>query len=139
MKKGVYKGQAAIEYMMIISMSLMILVPLLFVVNSYISESRDEMKIRALEDGVDSIGEASEMVYFQGYPSKMRIDLYVPENVQTAEVNENIIKVRLWTNSGEIDIVTTTQANLTGSLPTNAGTHSIEIRAQEDGLVNVSH
>ena len=136
---GSKKGQAAIEYMMIISISLIILIPLLFLINSYISQGKDELKIRALEDSVDSLAEISDMVYFQGYPAKMTTKFYMPENVLMTNVTENLIRVRIRTTSGILDVIAFTQANLTGGLPTNSGTHKIRIIAQEDGLVNVSY
>jgi len=139
MREGVCRGQAAIEYMMIISISMIILIPLMFIVNSYISGSRDEMKIRSLEDNVNSLGEVAEMVYFQGYPAKMTIEFYVPERVTTSNVDGNLIWVRMGTSGGDIDITTTTQANMTGNLPTDSGSYMLEITATEDGLVNVSY
>lgn len=132
-------GQAAIEYMMIISITLVIMIPLLFLVNSYMAEGKDELRVRALEDSVNSLAEVSDMVYFQGYPAKMTMNFYVPEGVVLAEANENLLRVRIRTSSGNQDIVSFTQANLTGSLPTNSGTYRLSIAAQEDGLVNVSY
>jgi len=131
-------GQAAIEYMMIISITLVIMIPLLFLVNSYMSQGKDELKIRALEDSVDSLAEVSDMVYFQGYPAKMTVNFYVPEGVTTTNVSESLIRVKLRTSSGFQDIIAFTQANLTGSLPTGSGIYKLTIRAQEDGLVNVT-
>ena len=139
MRKGVSKGQAAIEYMMIISISMVILVPLMFIVNSYISGSRDEMKIRSMEDSIDSLGESAEMIYFQGYPAKMTMKFYVPERAKNATLDGNLIWIKLGTDSGYTDIVTTTQANMTGVLPTEPGSYMLEIMATEDGLVNVSY
>ena len=133
------KAQAAIEYMMIISIVMVIIIPLFFLVNTYMYEGKEELKLKALEDSVESLAEASDMVYFQGYPAKMSVKLYVPEGVTLAEVNENIIRVRIKTSSGEIDVIGVTQANLTGSLPTTSGIHTITLAAQEDGLVNVSY
>lgn len=132
-------GQAAIEYMMIIGIVLVILVPLLFLINSYMSGGKDELRIRALQDGIDSLAEASDMVHFQGYPAKITISLYVPENVLLANVTENLVRVRVRTSTGPTDVTSFTQANLTGNLPVNAGTYRLSIVAQEDGLVNVSY
>lgn len=136
---GWHLGQAAIEYMMIISITLVIMIPLLFLVNSYMAEGKDELKVRALEDSVDSLAEVSDMVYFQGYPAKMTMNFYIPENVLVAEADENLIRVQVMTSSGNQDIISFTQANLTGNLPTKSGTYKLSIAAQEDGLVNVSH
>ncbi len=136
--KAPSSGQAAIEYMMIISITMIILVPLLFLVNSYMSYGKDELKISALEDSVQSLAEASDMVYFQGYPARMSVSFYVPESVTSAEAEDNLISVRIRTSSGTTDVIAITQANLTGTLPTSPGTYKIKILAQEDGLVNVS-
>ena len=133
------KAQAAIEYMMIISIVMVIMIPLLFLVNSYMSQGKDELKVRALEDSVDALAEAADMVYFQGYPAKMTMKFYVPENVIMTNVSNNLIRVRILTSSGAIDITGFTQANLTGTLPTRSGIYKIRIIAQEDGLVNVSY
>ncbi len=133
------KGQSAIEYMMIISITLVIMIPLLYLVNSYMYQSRDEFKIRSLEDGVDSLAEIVDMVYFQGYPAKMTTKLYVPENVLSSQIDENLLTMKIRISSGTIDIPVSTQANMTGNLPTEPGTYTIIVVAQEDGLVNVSY
>ena len=123
---------------MIISIIMVIMIPLLFLVNSYMTHGKDELKIRALEDSVDSLAEASEMVYFQGYPAKMTIKFYVPEGVSMTNVTENLIRVKVRTSSGFMDVVAQTQANLTGGLPTNSGTYRLNIVAEESGVVNVT-
>ena len=124
---------------MIISIVMVIMIPLFYLVNNYTYYGEEELKVRALEDSLESLAEASDMVYFQGYPAKMTIKLYVPGSVLMSNVNENIIRIRLRTSSGVTDVVSITQANLTGSLPTQSGTYKISIFAQEDGLVNVSY
>ena len=136
---GSNKGQAAIEYMMIISISLILLIPLFSLVNSYTARGKDELKIRALEDSVDSLSEAVDMVYFQGYPAKMSVSFYIPESVLITNVTGNLIRVRLRTSSGIMDVTTLTQANITGSIPTDSGTYKIKIKAEESGVVNVTY
>jgi hypothetical protein len=136
--RGQSRGQAAIEYMMIISIVMIIMIPLLYLVNSYMTQGKDELKVRALEDSVDSLAEASEMVYYQGYPAKMTINFYVPEGVTITNVTEDLIRVRVRTSNGDMDVVTRTQANLTGGLPTNSGNYKLNIVAEESGVVNVT-
>jgi len=133
------KGQAAIEYMIIIGIAMAILVPLFVILNSYTYDTKSDLKTRALEDSLDSIAESSSMVYFQGYPAKMSVNLYVPEGVIMTNVSENFLMVRVRHGSGYTDIVSTTDAIVNGSLPTKAGIYKITIKAVEDGWVNVSY
>ncbi len=133
------KGQAAVEYMIIIGIAMAILVPLFVILNSYTYETRSDLKIRALEDSMDSIAESSNMVYFQGYPAKMSVNLYVPEGVVMTNVSDNLFRVRVRYGNGYTDIVSMTDAIVNGSLPTKAGIYKITIKAVEDGWVNVSY
>jgi len=133
------KGQVAVEYLIIIGIAMAIIVPLFVILDSYTYNTRNDLKTRALEDSLDSIAESSSMVYFQGYPARMSLNLYVPEGVVMTNVSENLLRVRLRYGDGYTDIVSTTDAIVNGSLPTKAGTYKITIKAVEDGWVNVSY
>lgn len=133
------KAQAAMEYMMIMAISMLILVPLFAVVSSYTSNSKTELRISALEDSVENLADTAEMVYSQGHPAKMTTDFYVPEGIVYTDLAEHRISARAQTTAGPTDLSASTTANLTGSLPQSPGNYPVRVKMTDSGVVNITY
>ncbi|MCD6477476.1 MAG: hypothetical protein J7K87_00545 [Candidatus Aenigmarchaeota archaeon] len=133
------KGQAAVEYMIIIGIAIAILTPLFVIIDSYTYESKQDLRTKALEDGLDSIAESANMVYFQGYPARISVTVYIPQGVILTNVTGDFIRVRLESKNGYNDVISVTDAPVNGTLPTSSGTYKVTVSATEDGWVNVSY
>lgn len=134
------KGQTGLEFMLIMAMSLAIIIPLYAYVTSYTSQTKQDLKFKALEDNMEALTEAADIVYSQGYPSKMTINFYMPESVTNFSIiNERVIVANVKASGASTDITAKSEAILNGSLPLTAGTHKVSVTAQKDGWVNISY
>lgn len=133
------KAQAALEYLLIMGIAMLILVPLFSIVSSYTYQSKVRMRINALRDSLQNLAESSDMVYSQGYPAKITTRFYVPEGIVFTNVTQHYFHARLQTAAGLTDLTSRTNANLTGSLPSSPGSYQVQIKMGEEGLVNVSY
>jgi hypothetical protein len=110
------KAQAALEYMMIVALTLMIIVPTTYLFFRYSSESN----IKVIDSQLNQIGrimvETAETVYFSGDGSKIVIELNMPENVNDINILSNRELVfNVTTNIGETESVFFSKANISSS------------------------
>lgn len=134
------RGQTALEFMLILGISLMIIIPLYAYLTSFSSQSRQDLKFKALEDNLEALAEAADIVYSQGYPAKMTIRFYVPDSVDNFTIlGERVMVMGVSLGGVPTDITARTDAILNGTLPLRAGTYRVSVTAQQDGWVNVSY
>ena len=132
-------GQASTEYLMIMVLAMLILIPLISVIYSQTSTSRHEIGISALRDSLEGLADSADMVQAQGHPARITRSLHLPQGTAYANITENHFVVRVETSAGPTDYSARTSANLKGSLPDSAGSHRITLTMEEEGYVNVTH
>jgi len=126
------------EYMMIMVIAMLILVPLVSVVYSQTARSREEMGQAALRDSLQGLADSANMVQAQGHPAKITRRLHLPQGTTYTNVTDSHFVVRVRTKAGPTDYSSTTTANLTGGLPQSPGSYQISLKMEEGGLVNVT-
>ena len=131
------KAQVAMEYMIIVSFALMILIPY-FIYLQELSQNVDEGNtLTAASDSVNRIGQTADWVYSQGEPAKQEIFVYIPKNVVNMSFINKTINWRVKTTSGLSDVYYNSVANLVGSFPSSPGYYNLLIQASS-GKVNIS-
>jgi len=110
------KGQTAVEYMMIVALTLGIIVPTTYLFFRYSSESN----IKLIDSQINEIGrnivDTAETVYFSGEGSKIILEVNMPENVRDIYIISNReIVFNLTTNIGETEAVFFSSINITSS------------------------
>jgi len=129
------KTQASLEYLIIVSIALLVLTPAILYANSIISSSKKELRFKLAESTVERIAENSDWVYSLGPPSRVKINVYIPELVEYINISD--YKISLKFKDSEQIIVRKTKANVTGFLPINEGYYNVLIVA-EYNFVNIS-
>jgi len=84
------------------------------------------------------IVDAAESVYYLGEPSQTSLRVNIPNNVVSANLSDYEVVFKIKTRAGLVDIVQSSDVNITGSLPTNMSTYLITIKA-ESNYVNVTY
>ena len=126
--------------MLIMAISLAILIPLYAYMTSYSNQTRQDLKFKALEDNLESLAEAADIVYSQGYPAKMTINFYVPESAKNFSIiNDRVIVMHLSYTDIGTDIAAKSEAIVNGTIPINPGNYRVSVTAQKDGWVNISY
>lgn len=113
------RGQAAIEYMAMIGILLAILLPL----SAYVWKSNSTSTgVQQASITADKIASTADSLWGSGPGARNRINVYFPPgyNYSASSLSGHTIIISL-SNGGKNDIVTTTKANITGTLPSAVG------------------
>ncbi len=127
------KSQAALEYMILASFAIFVITAIFYFSFTF---SSDSMVYSQARDAVDTIATTVDYVYALGPGSRTMIFVTIPDNVVSSSVSGNIILLKISTSSGNVDIISRTRANITGSIPTQSGYMQIYIR-RIGGIVGV--
>ena len=132
------KAQSAVEYLMIIALTLGIIVPTSYLFFRYSSESN----VQIVDVQVTQIGrniiDTAESVYYSGEGSKIVLEINMPENVEDVYIiadRELVFKVI--TELGETEIVFFSDIDIIiaedGDLTDIAGVGRKKVEIQSDG------
>ena len=131
------KAQVSVEYMFIMGFATLITIPLLLIYYSYISDSSDAVAAGQAQEIARSLVDYSESVYYLGKPSQTTLKLNFPGNIQSTNLSNREVLLKIKTQSGVTDILQVSSVNLSGSLPATQGIHIITVKAQ-DGYVQIT-
>ena len=126
------KAQAAEEYMIIISVAILILIPVIYQANKLLIAYRDDNKISSAKNTVDKLGEIADWVFSQGPPAKRTIEIHIPKGVEEITLDNKTINFRMETTSGFSDVFYETVSHLLGTLPTVTVYYFVVLTAYDD-------
>jgi uncharacterized protein (UPF0333 family) len=119
-KKKIYcgkkKGQASLEYMVMLAISLGIFAGILYVSTFLISTSTSQVGVDSGFRAVQTIREASDFIYIHGHPSKIQTQVRIPNNVEEVEISEQIVRVRIANYDSYTDIYEITKGNMSSNI-----------------------
>lgn len=127
-------GQAAMEYLVVVSMALFLLTPVLLMGQNAIDGLRKDSNTLIARQTLNKFTEASELVYAQGPPAAVTIKAQLPANINETLFVENMIVMRLKLYDRTGDIISSLDFNVTGNIPNKPGTYQITIRAIDNGV-----
>ncbi|MBI2558930.1 hypothetical protein HYW20_06425 [Candidatus Woesearchaeota archaeon] len=81
-----FKGQSSLEYVMIVALTFLIVVPTTYLFYSYSKESSQEISDAQVTKLGRGIIDASESIFYSGQGSKTVLELNVPDRVQGAKI-----------------------------------------------------
>lgn len=125
------------EYLTIVSFVAIITIPLMIIYYTYANTTADEINMNQLLQITRKIADTADSVYYLGKPSETTIKVYMPNNVEAVNITSNSIAFTIETVAGLSDIVSSTNVNVSGTVPVSQGIHYINIKAM-DYYVNIS-
>ena len=131
------KSQVALEYLIIISFALLVLIPYTIYLNDVSRNFREDSSLTIASDSIKKIGQDADWIYSQGPPAKIKMLIQIPDNVQNITFSGKTMKWMIKTSSGTSEIYYDSVANFTGSIPKNPGYYYVSIQAITNG-VNIS-
>lgn len=131
------KAQTAVEYFIIVSVALLILLPLILYINDLIIGYNDKTRVSLAENAVKKIGENADWVYSQGQPARRTFEVYMPGGIDQISFENRTIVIRVKTSAGSSDSYYNTISPLNGSLPSSEGYYTISLAAFQN-FVNAS-
>lgn len=131
------KSQVSVEYLIIVAFAVMVLIPYILYLNDLSQSYSENNKLTIAKNSVDKLGQTVDWVFSLGEGAKTRIDILVPEGVESIQFVGRTIEWKVRTSAGISDISYIAVANVTGTIPTSAGYKNVLVQAFRDG-VNVS-
>jgi len=80
------RAQISMEYIIIMSVALMILIPGLYMFKNYVFESNDELVRKAIYDNTYSLLSKARKMYYYGPPSRTLVTVDMPDSIQNMYV-----------------------------------------------------
>jgi len=125
------RGQAAVEYLMIVSIVLTMLTILTYYAQDMTEANMEDIVSSNAIIAVNKIAEASDIVDIQGDSSQITLSVYIPEKVNSIEFSNNMMIMKIGTGPNYNDILATSRANFTDDsfISPEFGTKRVKIRA----------
>lgn len=126
------RGQAAFEYLVIVSLVLVFMIPIWSYVTGTQQNTNTELILTYAQNAANQIVDAANLVYSQGPPAKVRINVYIPYKVTNVSIINNTVKLEVVFNGEFSDIFAFSNARLNGSIPNKQGNYKIEVEATDN-------
>lgn len=135
------KGQAALEYMVMISIALMIAAPIMIRAQSSIQQVETSSKASRIDAALEAMEQGARLVKSQGTPAKTTFTVTLPQGVVVARAKNNYILYRLAVRGGNQTFFRFFDFNVSGSPPATVGQHRVVVEAVSrpgEDYVNIS-
>jgi len=126
------KLQAAVEYIIILGIVLAFLIPIWIYVSTFHHQIHDQLSMSYAENAAEQITSTADLVSSQGYPARLDISVYIPDNVENISIINTMIRIRVRTSSGFSDVFASSRSELNGTIQSDEGLHQLKIEAMEN-------
>ena len=126
------KGQISFEYIVLLGLLLIILIPIFYYTSIYTSQN---VKISKAEDLVTSLAKAADEVYASSPGTKKYVWIDVPNGVSSSLVNLSEINLKVNIFGKDSDVTAITRSTVTGTIPIAKGNYRIPVELLDSGVV----
>lgn len=133
----ILKAQPAFEYIIIASIVVAFLVPIWLYMSSVQTRAKSQLSISYAKNMAEKITDTADSLWSQGPPAKVRIRVYVPDNVVNASLINTTVRIRLRIGRHLSDVSSISSAPLNGTLPTSEGNYWLSLEAKSS-FVDIS-
>lgn len=129
------KAQFAMEYILIIGFSILLLLPIVYFLYAEYDKVRVDVNVEHLSDVAREIVFQAEKIYYQGPPSQITIQAYFPsgiESITIEEIGERQGFIIFELADTDATIETVSKVPIKGELRTFSGIHKIRLWAEEE-------
>ena len=124
----------SVEFLMITAFAFLLIIPVLLLFLTEAQDINDDVTAIQVKKLSEELLDSVNNVYYLGAPTKKTFNIYIPQNVVSASFEENRIMLSVDTGASTYAVVKFAATNVTGSLNTNSGRHSIEVTAEADSV-----
>lgn len=132
--KGNRLGQAAIEYLAIISIALVLAAPFVIEAQSSIIDLQIGSNAVSVQSSLNNIETAVETVSASGEPATRTFIVDMPQTVNSTQVYNKSVVITINTRNDRVNYSRTFEVNLTGSLPQKPGRFQVKTTAEADSV-----
>ncbi len=137
MMRASSKGQAAIEYLAIVGIALLLTAPLIVQTQQSAFELQTSYQNGLAKTALNTMEEAAAIVNSQGEPARVTVTVRLPNRINRTNVTDNYLHIRRVSGTDTYTFYNTVSFNVSGSIPTSSGVHRIIATAEED-YVNIT-
>jgi len=131
------RGQASIEYLIILGFTFLMLIPLIYLFYTQQNSFQSDVAASQADKVVQKIADAADAVYYLGEPSQQTLLLNYPDNILNITVTGQSVSFLIEGTGGKYEVIKWTSANLTGNLSPSEGLHHVIVQAH-GGVVVLS-
>lgn len=132
------QGQAALEYLMILGIALLIAAPIILQVQQSSFLLRDSFQNGLVRNSLNNIEEAAALVNSQGEPAKVTFRIRLPDRLVQTNVTDNYVYVERRIGGGKTaEFYSVLDFNVSGEIPVEEGIH-VMVAEAEPGYVNIT-
>ena len=104
--KNKAKAQSSLEYLLVIALTFIIIIPTAYLFYSYSKESTGQIKDSQITKIGTTIVDGAKFIFYSGDGSKTELELNVPDNVNSVSIfDERELVFNIRTDFGSSDIV----------------------------------
>lgn len=126
------KSQVGMEYIIIMGFIVFVVITILGIALFYSSNVKDRIKILDINNCANKIISSAESVFYSGYPSRITIFCYLPDNVKSIQIEENSLFIEYQTQSGISKTSFSSKVPISGSLAVFSGLRKVKITAEQN-------
>jgi len=127
------RGQAAVELIVILSLSLAVLAVIVAIGYGQLSAARSALYASQAQASVNALAHAADAVSQEGVGSRREVAITIPSNVvpERVFIDGKIINIGLYVENGTTDVNALARVPLQGRLPNAGGDYIIPVEARE--------
>jgi hypothetical protein len=125
------KGQAAIEYMIVFGLALVLAAPFVIKAQSSVLELRSDSNAISVQNTLNNIEVAADTVSASGEPAARTFSIRLPDTVQKTWLMNKAIVVQVDTAQASSNFSRTFDYNLSGTLPDQPGRYILKTQANQ--------
>lgn len=124
------KAQSSFEYLMVFALAIAFAVPVWLYISSMQHTAGEELSLSYAKNAVNQITSAADLVYTQGPPAKVSLNVYIPSRVDMINITNRTVNFRILTTAGISDVFSESVANMTGTLSSSEGSYWISVESK---------
>ncbi len=129
------KGQASLEFLIIVGIAMVILAPIIYMATSYKEDVENAKSYLMVKESLKTLKISSLSVYNQGEGSKTTTYINLPSEMEYFDIVNNYVVIRIRTVAGVEDMFVELPFNITyTTLPTTYGRYRVEITSIPQGV-----
>ncbi len=128
------KGQAALEYLMVFGLALILSAPFVLRAQGQIIDLRSSSNAVDMHNSLNKFESSIKTVSAAGKPARRTFTVQIPDNVESAQLNSNSIVYSLQTPEGIEQVSRSFETSLTGDIPSSNGRHRVSVSATDSGV-----
>jgi hypothetical protein len=129
---SVSRGQAAVEYLMVVSLLLLMVGYLSY---NVLYSAQSPLEMNSGNDAVDAVAKAADTVYSLGPCSRTYVNIVIPDSVSGSSVGNRLIGLKIKTPAGVSEAITPTLGDPRGYLPKRGGGYKVTVEYTCSGVL----